>query len=162
MPAEVKEILALEAQWSETDGSHRKLAHRGSYERRVWVSPATVRRVLAAHGRILPHRPRREARSKTPWPQWVSYRPNVVWGYDLSVFSAARCQVLAILDLVSRKWIDYLICPEATSTQVTVLFTRALEAEGRASPGAPTSSPTPPTLTPTSRCCSPSLTTGRR
>jgi len=54
----------------------------------------------------------------------------VVWGYDLSAFSAARCQVLAILDLVSRKWIDYLICPEATSTQVAVLFTRALEAEG--------------------------------
>ena len=130
MPAEVQEILALETRWAETDGSHRKLAHRGSYERRVWVSPATVRRVLAAHGRVLPHRPRREARTKTPWPEWVSYRPNVVWGYDLSALPAARCQVLAILDLVSRKWIDYLICPEASSTQVAVLFTRALEAEG--------------------------------
>ena len=53
----------------------------------------------------------------------------MVWGYDLSTFPAARCQVLAILDLVSRKWIDHLICSEATSTQVAVLFTRALEAE---------------------------------
>ncbi len=130
MPTEVEAILALESRWAETDGSHRKLAHRGSYERRVWVSPATVRRVLAAHGRVLPHRPRPEPRTKTPWPEWVSYRPNMIWGYDLSALPAARCQVLAILDLVSRKWIDYLICPEASSTQVAVLFTRALEAEG--------------------------------
>lgn len=27
-------------EFGETDRSHRKLAHRGSYERRVWVSPA--------------------------------------------------------------------------------------------------------------------------
>jgi hypothetical protein len=31
-----------------TDRSHRKLAHRGSYEGIVWVSESTVRRVLAA------------------------------------------------------------------------------------------------------------------
>lgn len=130
MPAEIAAVLALYDHWGEVDGSHRKLAHRGSYERRVWVSPATVRRVLAAHDRVLPDRPRREPQTKTPWPQWVSYRPNMIWGYDLTTFSAARCQVLAILDLVSRKWIDWLICPEATSTQVQVLFTRALDAEG--------------------------------
>jgi putative transposase len=42
---EVAEILALFHQWGETDRSHRKLAHRGSYLERVWVSPASVRRV---------------------------------------------------------------------------------------------------------------------
>ncbi|MCA1698890.1 MAG: integrase core domain-containing protein, partial [Actinobacteria bacterium] len=129
-PTEVEAILALHAEWAETDGSHRKLAHRGSYLGRVWVSPATVFRVLAAYGRVLPHRPRPEPRTKTPWPEWVSYRPNMVWGYDLTAFPAARCQVLAILDLLSRKWIAHLICSEASSTQVQVLFTRALEAEG--------------------------------
>jgi len=53
----------------------------------------------------------------------------MVWGYDLTSFPVARCQVAAILDLVSRKWIAHLICTEATSTQVQVLFTQALEAE---------------------------------
>jgi len=46
-------IIALFDAWSETDRSHRKLAHRGSYEQLVWVSPATVRRVLAANGLVL-------------------------------------------------------------------------------------------------------------
>lgn len=128
-PAEVRAILALADEWGETDASHRKLAHRGSYLGRVWVSPATVFRVLLAHGRVLPHRPAREPQLKAPWPAWVAYRPNQVWGYDLTSFPAARTQALAIVDLVSRKWIDFLICPEATSLQVQVLFTRALDAE---------------------------------
>jgi hypothetical protein len=44
------EIVALFHQWGEVDRSHRKLAHRGSYLERVWVSPSSVRRVLAAEG----------------------------------------------------------------------------------------------------------------
>jgi putative transposase len=130
MPAEVAAILALYDAWGEVDGSHRKLAHRGSYVGEVWVSPASVRRVLAAHGRVLAHRPRPEPRTKTPWPEWVSYRPNMVWGYDLTAFPAARRELIAILDLVSRKWIEHLLCAEASSTQVQVAFTRALDAEG--------------------------------
>jgi transposase InsO family protein len=129
-PSEVEAILALADEWGELDGSHRKLAHRGSYLGRVWVSPATVFRVLAAYGRVLPHRPAREPAVKALWPAWVAYRPNQVWGYDLTAFAAARTQALAIVDLVSRKWIDWLICPEATSLQVQVLFTRALDSEG--------------------------------
>jgi putative transposase len=39
-------------------------------------------------------------------------------------------EVTAILDLVSRKWIDTMLCAEATGLQVQVLFTRALQAEG--------------------------------
>jgi putative transposase len=53
-PEEITTILALADEWGEIDGSHRKLAHRGSYLGRVWVSPATVLRVLLAHGRVLP------------------------------------------------------------------------------------------------------------
>jgi putative transposase len=130
MPWEVAEILALADDWGEIDGSHRKLAHRGSYLGRVWVSPATVFRVLLEHGRVLPHRPAREPAVKAPWPEWVQYRSNQVWGYDLTSFPAAGTQALAIVDLVSRKWIDHLLCPEATSLQVQVLFTRALDGEG--------------------------------
>jgi hypothetical protein len=47
---ETAEIVALFHQWGEVDRSHRKLAHRGSYLERVWVSPSSVRRVLAAEG----------------------------------------------------------------------------------------------------------------
>ena len=53
-----------------------------------------------------------------------------VWGYDFSAFPTAGTSALAILDLVSRKWIDTMLCAEATSVQVQVLFTRALEREG--------------------------------
>jgi putative transposase len=130
MPSEVSEIPALAAEWGEVDASHRKLAHRGSYLGRVWVSPATVFRVLLQYGRVLPHRLAREPAVKAPWPAWVQYRPNQVWGYDLTAFAAARTHALAIVDLVSRKWIDHLLCPDATSLQVQVLFTRALDAEG--------------------------------
>ena len=91
---------------------------------------ATVLRVLLAHGRQLPYRAPREKSPKRPWPDWVDYRPLQVWGYDFSEFPAAGTSALAILDLVSRTWIDTLICPEATHVQVQALFTRALEREG--------------------------------
>jgi putative transposase len=129
-PEEITAILALADEWGEIDGSHRKLAHRGSYLGRVWVSPATVLRVLLAHGRALPYRPAREKTVKRPWPDWVEYRPKQVWGYDFSAFPTAGTSALAILDLVSRKWIDTMLCPEATHVQVQALFTRALEREG--------------------------------
>ncbi|MCA1699340.1 MAG: integrase core domain-containing protein, partial [Actinobacteria bacterium] len=100
------------------------------YEQRVWVSPSTVLRVLLERGRQLPYRAPRERRLALAWPAWVHYRPRQVWGYDLTAFPVAGTQALAILDLVSRKWIDTLLCPEATSLQVQVLFMRALQAEG--------------------------------
>src|SRR5664280_759739 len=56
----------------ETDRSHRKLAHRGSYLGRCWVSPSSVRRVLSLadkHFRPLP-RPGRSVRK--PFPDWVT------------------------------------------------------------------------------------------
>jgi hypothetical protein len=71
--------LALFEEWGETDRSHRKLAHRGSYLHRVWVSPSSVRRVLFLadkHFRPLP-KPGRSVRK--PFPDWVDYRPNSLW-----------------------------------------------------------------------------------
>jgi putative transposase len=56
-PQEITAILELADEWGEIDGSHRRLAYRGSYLGRVWVSPSTVLRVLLAHGRQLPFRP---------------------------------------------------------------------------------------------------------
>jgi transposase InsO family protein len=47
-------------------------------------------------------------------------------------FSRARRVAFAIVDIVSRKWIDTLTSIEETSTQVQVLFDQALVAEGLA------------------------------
>ncbi|MDQ1483520.1 MAG: putative transposase, partial [Actinomycetota bacterium] len=129
LEAEVAEILALFDEWGEVDRSHRKLAHRGSYLQRVWVSPSTVRRVLHLadkHFRPLP-RPGRSKRR--PFPEWADYRPNSIWIYDSTHFTRAGMAVLIIEDLVSRKWITEVVSVEETHTQVEVAFTAALEAE---------------------------------
>ena len=130
-PEEVTEILELFEQWGDIDRSHRKLAHRGSYLHRVWVSPATVRRVLAAHDLVL-KRPRRVAHQpRRPFPAWADYRKNSIYIYDVTHFAGCpRHAVFAVMDLVTRKWITELVSIEETSTQVQVVFLDALEAEG--------------------------------
>ena len=130
LPAEAAEILAVFEEWGETDRSHRKLAHRGSYLGRVWVSPSSVRRVLFLadkHFRPL-SRPGRSVHR--PFPDWVTYTPNSIWIYDTTHFPAAKMAVLIIEDLVSRKWLTEVVSVEETSTQVEVGFTAALAAEG--------------------------------
>jgi len=130
LPEEAAEILALFDEWGEIDRSHRKLAHRGSYLGRVWVSPSSVRRVLFLadkHFRPLP-RPGRSVRK--PFPDWVDYRPNSIWIYDTTHFTRAGMAVLIIEDLVSRKWLTEIVSAEETSTQVELAFTDALDGEG--------------------------------
>ena len=130
LPEEAAEILGLFEEWGEVDRSHRKLAHRGSYLGRVWVSPSTVRRVLHVadlHFRPLP-RPGRSR--KRPFPDWVTYTPNSIWIYDTTHFPRARMAVLIIEDLISRKWITEIVSSEETHTQVELAFTQALELEG--------------------------------
>jgi transposase InsO family protein len=128
---EVAEILALFEEWGEVDRSHRKLAYRGSYLGRVWVSPSSVRRVLFLadkHFRPLP-RPGRSVRK--PFPDWVEYTPNSIWIYDTTHFPAAKMAALIIEDLVSRKWLATVVSVEETSTQVEIGFTDALNREGQ-------------------------------
>jgi putative transposase len=129
---EVEQILELAEQWGEIDRSHRKLAHRGSYLHWVWVSPASVYRVLAAHDLVLPKPPGRAPVQRRPWPEWISYRPNQVWGWDVTHFGRCRAApcAFAIIDLVTRKWLATLLSAEETSTQVEVVFTDALQVEG--------------------------------
>jgi hypothetical protein len=79
---EVAEILALFDEWGETDRSHRKPAHRGSYLGRVWVSPSSVRRVLEREGLRLRPLPRPGRSVRQPFPDWVDYTPNSIWIYD--------------------------------------------------------------------------------
>jgi putative transposase len=129
-PEEVTAILELFEAWGEVDRSHRKLAHRGSYIGKVWVSPATVRRVLAAHDLVL-KRPRRVRSERRPFPEWADYRKNSIYIYDVTHFAGCpQHAVFAVMDLVTRKWITELVSIEETSTQVQVVFMDALEAEG--------------------------------
>ena len=133
---EEAEILALFEEWSDVDRSHRKLAHRGSYEARVWVSPSTVDRVLARHGLVLQGSERPARSTKQPWPDWCEWRPNQLWCWDATHFMVCTAApvVYGIVDVVSRKWITTLHTPEATSTQVKVLFLNALDSEGLLEP----------------------------
>lgn len=128
---ERNEIVALFEQWADTDRSHRKIAHRGSYLGRVWVSPSTVKRVLAARGLHLRH-PRPAGKGeRRRFPEWASYSKNSIWIYDATHFRHCRtASATAIMDLVTRKWLATIVSAEQTSTQVQVVFTQALEAEG--------------------------------
>ncbi|MGH8825935.1 MAG: hypothetical protein ACRDVN_15870 [Jiangellaceae bacterium] len=130
LPAERAAILALFEDWAETDRSHRKLAHRGSRLGLVHVSESTVWRVLAEHGLVLPAKPAREPAVRTPWPAWVAWKPNSIWCYDFTHFTAARRVTLAIIDVVSRRWLTTLVSAEETSLQVEVAFTAALAETG--------------------------------
>jgi transposase InsO family protein len=127
---EVAEIVALFHQWGEVDRSHRKLAYRGSYLERVWVSPATVRRVLLAEGLQLRPLPRPARSVRQPFPDWVEYRPGMLWIFDTTHFTRAKTAVTVIEDLVSRKWLCEVVSSEETSVQVQAAFCQALEAEG--------------------------------
>jgi hypothetical protein len=127
---EVAEIVRLFEEWGEVDRSHRKLAHRGSYLERVWVSPASVRRVLEREGLRLRPLPRPGRSVRKPFPDWVEYRPGSIWIYDTTHFTRAGVAATVVEDLVSRKWLAEIVSVEETSTQVQVVFTQALEAEG--------------------------------
>jgi transposase InsO family protein len=96
----------------------------------VWVSPSSVRRVLADHGLVLQPAPRPGRSARKPFPDWVDYRPNSIWIYDTTHFTKAKVAVTVIEDLVSRKWIADIVSAEETSTQVEIVFTDALAVEG--------------------------------
>ncbi len=88
----------------------------------------SFRRVLVEHGLTVPTQPR-SGSERRPWPDWL------VWARTESGFGTSRISpgpggLLAIVDVVSRKWIDTLVSVEETATQVQVIFERSLEIEG--------------------------------
>ena len=122
--------MELFERWGDIDGGYRKLAHRGSYENLVWVSPSTLYRVLAAQGLVLPARPQRTPAPARPLPDWIEWRRHHIWIYDITHFPRAGRVAYAILDVVTRKWLATLVTAVETATQVEVVFTDALDAEG--------------------------------
>ena len=123
---EEQAILDLIEQWGWVDRSHRKLAHRGSYTGQVFVSPSTVLRVALRHWVVLPGEPVR-ARPVLPALPQISWERNRIWIWDATHFPRAKRVAHAIVDVVTRYWIGYLLSSEQTSTQAQLLFARALE-----------------------------------
>ena len=123
---EEQEVLDLIERWGPTDRSHRKLAHRGSYTGRVFVSPSSVLRVAAKHQVSLPGEPPRPPQPARALPA-ISWERNRIWIWDATHFTTAKRVAYAIIDVVTRYWIGYLLTSEMTSTQVQLLFARALE-----------------------------------
>lgn len=130
LPGERAAILSLARDWGEIDRSHRKLAHRGSRLGLVHVSESTTLRVLSTEGLVLPGKPAREPAVRAPWPDWVAWKPNVIWCYDFTAFTRARRAAVAVIDVVSRLWLSTLVSAEQTSTQIEVAFTAALAEAG--------------------------------
>ncbi len=98
----------------------------------MYVSESSVLRVLQAEGLTLPARTTRQpVGPQKPWPDWVQFRPNQVWGHDFTAFPRARRDALAVMDLVSRKWLRTLLVPHqrGDSEHVKVIYTLALEDE---------------------------------
>jgi transposase InsO family protein len=130
---EEQAILALIEQWGLVDRSHRKLAHRGSYVGRVFVSPSTLLRISLKHRIRLPEDPFRAPAPRPPLPE-VAWERNRIWMWDASHFPRARRVAYAIVDVVTRYWIGYLLTSETSSTQAQLLFATALEDQGLLAP----------------------------
>ena len=123
-------IVELFSGWGEIDRSHRKLAARGSRLELVHVAPSTIRRVLDAEGLVLQGLSPREPAIRAPWPDWIVWKPNSIWCYDFTHFPRAKSAAIAVMDVVSRRWLTTLVSAEESSTQVEVAFTDALRGEG--------------------------------
>ena len=123
---EEAEILDLIEQWGQIDRSHRKIAHRGSRLGVVFVSPSTVLRVALQHKVQLPGEPYRPRPVMPALPE-IPWERNRIWIWDATHFTRAGRVAYAIVDVVTRYWIGYLLSSEQTSTQAQLLFARALE-----------------------------------
>ena len=126
---EEQAILDLIETWGPIDRSHRKLAHRGSYTGQVFVSPSTLLRVALKHRVQLPGERFRSRPAKPPFPE-ISWEKNRIWIWDATHFTRCKRVAYAIVDVVTRYWIGYLLTSEQTHTQVQLLFARALEDQG--------------------------------
>ena len=123
---EEQAILDLIEQWGLVDRSHRKIAHRGSYLGDVFVSPSTVLRVALKHQVTLPGEPFC-ARPLSPALPQIPWEKNRIWIWDATHFTRSKRVAYAVVDVVTRYWIGYLLTSEQTSTQAQLLFAEALD-----------------------------------
>ena len=97
------------------------------------MSPSTALRVALKNRVQLPGEPIRPRPPKLPFPE-ISWGKNRIWIWDASHFTRCKRVAYAIVDVVTRYWIGYLLTTEQTHTQVQLLFTQALEDQGLLGP----------------------------
>ncbi len=78
---------------------------------------------------MLPGEAFRPRPPKPAFPE-VCWEKNRIWIWDATHFTRAKRVAYAIVDVVTRYWIGYLLTSEQTHTQVQLLFARALEHQG--------------------------------
>jgi len=130
---EESEVLSLIEEWGWVDRSHRKLAHRGSYTGRVFISPSTLLRVALKNRVVLPGEPV-GARPVLPAMPQVPWEKNRIWIWDATSFTRCKRVAYTIVDVVTRYWIGYLLTSEQTSTQAQLIFAQALQDQGLLGP----------------------------
>jgi transposase InsO family protein len=64
-----------------------------------------------------------------PLPE-VPWQRNRIWIWDATHFTRSKRVAYAIVDVVTRYWIGYLLTSEQTSTQAQLLFAQALTDQG--------------------------------
>ena len=106
LPEEEEAILTLAREWGAIDRSTRRLAHRGSYLERVWVSPSTIKRVLDAHDVRLPPPlpPIPPLRLPLAGRTETTSRAHL-WTVDVSRVERTGTTVIAIVDTASHAWL---------------------------------------------------------
>src|SRR5205085_11097503 len=100
-----------------------------SYTGSVFVSPTTLLRVALKHRVMLPGEPFRPRPVLPAMPQ-VLWEQNRIWIWDATQFTRAKRVAYAIVDVVTRYWIGYLLTTEQTSTQAQLLFAHAPRGPG--------------------------------
>jgi transposase InsO family protein len=78
---------------------------------------------------VLQGQPAREPQVRAPWPDWIEWKPGRIWCYDFTHFTRAKRVAVAVLDVVSRRWLSTLVSAEETSTQIEAAFLGALDEE---------------------------------
>jgi len=53
--------------------------------------------------------PRPGRSQRRPFPEWAEYRPNSIWIYHTTHFTAAGVAATVVEDLVSRKWLAHIV-----------------------------------------------------
>ena len=107
------------------------IAVRGS----IWSTSASPRCCgMLAEGVVLPERPTRGRREKRPFPEWAKLVPGVIWIYDFMHFGASKRCAVAVINVVSGKWLATVVSAQESSTQAEVAFTPRPRRRGQGAP----------------------------
>ncbi len=105
-----------------------RLLHRRGVRVPVDAVRVALKNQVTLPGEPFRPRPVMPALPEIPWEK------NRIWIWDCSHFTRAERVAYAIVDVVTRYWIGYLLTTEQTSPQAQLLFARALEDQNLLTP----------------------------